>query len=335
MSTDYKAKNITVLKGLEAVRKRPAMYIGDIGKRGMHHLVWEVVDNAIDEAMAGHCTAITVTLQTDGGVSVEDNGRGIPTDTHKEEGKSGLELVMTVLHAGGKFDKDTYKVSGGLHGVGVSVVNALSEKCVAIVQREGKTFQQEYSIGIAQGPLRETGSSELTGTQIIFYPDKNIFIDQAFDAKVIDERLRELSYLNSGVKIILKNNKENTTKEHYYEGGLAEFVKYLDKHHTPLFDEPIHIKGEKDNVPVDVSIRYNDSYTETLLTFVNNINTIEGGTHLAGFKTALTRSLNKYATKNIKNKKGESPTFSGEDVREGLTAVLSIKVQEPQFEGQT
>ena len=335
MTADYKAQNITVLKGLEAVRKRPAMYIGDVGKKGVHHLIWEVVDNSIDEAMAGHCSKIIVTKQSDGGLSVEDNGRGIPTDIHEEEGKSGLELVMTVLHAGGKFDKDTYKVSGGLHGVGVSVVNALSEKCVATIQRDGKIVQQEYKIGIAQQPPKETGVSEETGTKITFYPDKSIFINQEFDLKVIDERLRELSYLNSGVKIILQDEATEETKEHYYKGGLSEFVKYLDKNHTPLFDEPIHIKGEKDNVPVDVSIRYNDSYTETLLTFVNNINTIEGGTHLAGFKTALTRSLNKYASKNIKNKKGESPTFSGEDVREGLTAVLSIKVPEPQFEGQT
>ena len=335
MTSEYKAKNITVLKGLEAVRKRPAMYIGDIGKRGLHHLVWEVVDNSIDEAMAGHCDEIIVTLLGDGGISVQDNGRGIPTDIHKDEGKSGLELVMTVLHAGGKFDKDTYKVSGGLHGVGVSVVNALSEKCVALIQRDGKTFQQEYKIGIAEGPLQETGTSEGTGTKITFYPDKSIFIDQEFDLKIIDERLREVAYLNSGVKIILYDEPTDQTKEHYYKGGLAEFVKYLDKNHTPLFDEPIHVKGEKENVQVDTSIRYNDSYTETVLTFVNNINTIEGGTHLAGFKTALTRSLNKYASKNIKNKKGEAPTFSGEDVREGLTAVLSIKVPEPQFEGQT
>ena len=335
MSTDYKAKNITVLKGLEAVRKRPAMYIGDVGKRGLHHLIWEVVDNAIDEAMAGHCNEIIVIKQSDGGVSVKDNGRGIPTDMHEEEGKTGLELVMTVLHAGGKFDKDTYKVSGGLHGVGVSVVNALSEKCIASIQREGKIFEQEYEIGIARGPVEEKGPSEETGTKITFYPDKSIFIGEEFDLKIIDERLRELSYLNSGVKIILKDEPTGEKKEHYYEGGLSEFVKYLDKNHTPLFSDPIHIKGEKEDVTVDVSIRYNDSYTETLLTFVNNINTIEGGTHLAGFKTALTRSLNKYATQNIKNKKGESPTFTGEDVREGLTAVLSIKVPEPQFEGQT
>ena len=335
MTTDYKAKNITVLKGLEAVRKRPAMYIGDVGKKGIHHLIWEVVDNSIDEAMAGHCSEIKVIKQSDGGLTVKDNGRGIPTDIHEEEGKSGLELVMTVLHAGGKFDKDTYKVSGGLHGVGVSVVNALSIKCIATVERDGKKFKQEYKTGIAQGELKEIGSSNKTGTQITFYPDTSIFVGQEFDLKTIDERLRELSYLNSGVKIILEDEKSSSQTEHHYEGGLSEFVKHLDKNHTPLFEEPVHIKGEKENVPVDLSLRYNDSYGETLLTFVNNINTIEGGTHLAGFKSALTRTLNKYAAKNIKNKKGESPTFGGEDVREGLTAVLSIKVPEPQFEGQT
>ena len=335
MTADYKAQNITVLKGLEAVRKRPAMYIGDTGKKGLHHLIWEVVDNSIDEAMAGHCKEIKVTLLKDGSVSVEDDGRGIPIDIHKEEGKSGLELVMTVLHAGGKFDKDTYKVSGGLHGVGVSVVNALSEKCRAEVCRDGKKYQQNYKKGIATDSVQEVEKTNKRGTKIIFYPDTSIFIDQKLNLNTVDERLRELSYLNSGIKIILYEEKSQTTKEHYYEGGLSEFVKYLDKNHTPLFEKPIHIKGEKENVPVDLSLRYNDSYTETLLTFVNNINTIEGGTHLAGFKSALTRSLNRYASKNISNKKGEAPSFSGEDVREGLTAVLSIKVQEPQFEGQT
>ena len=335
MTEDYKAQSITVLKGLEAVRKRPAMYIGDTGKKGLHHLIWEVVDNSIDEAMAGHCKEIIVTLLKDGAVSVEDDGRGIPIDIHKEEGKSGLELVMTVLHAGGKFDKDTYKVSGGLHGVGVSVVNALSEKCIAEVCREGKKYRQYYEQGIAKSGIEEIEKTNKRGTKITFYPDTTIFIDQTLKISTVDERLRELSYLNSGIKITLKDEETNTTKEHLSEGGLSEFVKHLDKNHTPLFEDPIHIKGEKENVPVDLAIRYNDSYTETLLTFVNNINTIEGGTHLAGFKSALTRSLNKYASKNISNKKGESPSFSGEDVREGLTAVLSIKVQEPQFEGQT
>ena len=333
-TTNYKAENITVLKGLEAVRKRPAMYIGDVGKKGIHHLIWEVVDNSIDEAMAGHCTEIRVKTMEDGSVKISDNGRGIPVDIHKEEGKSGLELVMTVLHAGGKFDKDTYKVSGGLHGVGVSVVNALSEKCKATVYRQNKTYQQKYKIGIAQTKVEERGATKKTGTTIQFWPDLSIFVGQTFDQEVINKRLRELAYLNSGIKIVFEDEKTNQSTSHFYEGGLAEFVQHLDKNQTPLFEKPIHITGEKEDVPVEVSLQYNTSYTETVLTFVNNINTIEGGTHLAGFKAALTRSLNKYATKNnlVKNK---DVSFGGEDVREGLTAVLSIKVPEPQFEGQT
>ena len=330
----YKADNITVLKGLEAVRKRPAMYIGDVGKKGLHHLIWEVVDNSIDEAMAGHCTEIVVTVNIDKSITIQDNGRGIPVDIHEEEGKSGLELVMTVLHAGGKFDKDTYKVSGGLHGVGVSVVNALSEKCIATVSRDGGIFQQDYKIGISQGDVKKTGTTELTGTAIQFWPDYSIFVDQSFDFETIDKRLRELAYLNSGIKIKLIEEKTQKTTEHYYEGGLAEFVKFLDKNQTPLFETPVYIKNEKDNIPIELSLQYNTSYTETLLTYVNNINTIEGGTHLAGFKSALTRSLNKYATKNQLTKNKDT-SFGGEDVREGLTAVLSIKVPEPQFEGQT
>ena len=333
-TTNYKAENMTVLKGLEAVRKRPAMYIGDVGKKGLHHLIWEVVDNSIDEAMAGHCSEIIVTSHRDKSVSVSDNGRGIPVDIHKEEGKSGLELVMTVLHAGGKFDKDTYKVSGGLHGVGVSVVNALSAKCEATVHRDGKTHKQEYEIGIAKTKIIETGKTEQKGTKIRFWPDYSIFVNQAFEYEVIDKRLRELAYLNSGIKIIFKDENAEKEATHFYEGGLSEFVKHLDKNQTPLFENPIHIKGEKEGVPVEVALQYNTSYAETMLTFVNNINTIEGGTHLAGFKAALTRSLNKYATKNnlVKNK---DVSFGGEDVREGLSAVLSIKVPEPQFEGQT
>ena len=333
-TTNYKAENITVLKGLEAVRKRPAMYIGDVGKKGIHHLIWEVVDNSIDEAMAGHCSEINVKTMIDGSVKISDNGRGIPVDIHKEEGKSGLELVMTVLHAGGKFDKDTYKVSGGLHGVGVSVVNALSEKCKATVHRQNKTYEQNYKIGIAQGEVEEKGTTDKTGTTIQFWPDLTIFVGQAFDQEVINKRLRELAYLNSGIKIVFEDEKTNQNTTHFYEGGLSEFVQHLDKNQTALFEKPIHITGEKEDVPVEVALQYNTSYTETVLTFVNNINTVEGGTHLAGFKTALTRSLNKYAAKNnlIKTK---DTSFGGEDVREGLTAVLSIKVPEPQFEGQT
>ncbi len=330
----YKAENITVLKGLEAVRKRPAMYIGDVGKKGIHHLIWEVVDNSIDEAMAGHCSEICVKTKQDGSIEVSDNGRGIPVDIHKEEGKSGLELVMTVLHAGGKFDKDTYKVSGGLHGVGVSVVNALSEKCQATVCRQNKIYKQEYKTGIATTKVEEKGPTEKTGTTIQFWPDLSIFVGQKFDPEVINKRLRELAYLNSGIKIIFEDEKTSEKTTHFYEGGLLEFVQHLDKNQTALFEKPIHIKGEKEDVPVEVALQYNTSYAETMLTFVNNINTIEGGTHLAGFKAALTRSLNKYATKNnlVKNK---DVSFGGEDVREGLTAVLSIKVPEPQFEGQT
>jgi len=333
----YSSEKITVLKGLEAVRKRPAMYIGDIGKKGLHHLVWEVVDNSIDEAMAGHCDTIIITIEKNESISVEDNGRGIPVDMHKKEGKSGLELVMTVLHAGGKFDKDTYKVSGGLHGVGVSVVNALSSHCKATIYRDGGVFEQEYKSGIAKKTIEKTGKTDKTGTKINFTPNYEIFIGVAYEHEIISERLREMAYLNSGVKIILINKKTNQTEEHLYKGGLAEFVKYLNRKNTPLFPEPVHIKGEKENVPVDLSLTYNETYSSNILTFVNNINTIEGGTHLAGFKTALTRSLNQYANKNkiIKTKKNENISLSGDDVREGITVVLSIKVQEPQFEGQT
>ena len=332
---NYQAESITVLKGLEAVRKRPAMYIGDVGKKGLHHLVWEVVDNSIDEAMAGHCTEIKVELLKGGIISVEDNGRGIPVDIHKEEGKSGLELVMTVLHAGGKFDKDSYKVSGGLHGVGVSVVNALSEWCVAEVHREKNHYKQEYKIGIAQTGIEKVGKTDKRGTKITFKPDYSVFVGQSYSPEKIKNRLRELSFLNSGIKIIFKHEEE---EENFLStGGLLEFVNYLDKNHTHIFEKPIHLKGEKDSVPIEVSLCYNETYNETILSFVNNINTIEGGTHLAGFKTALTRSLNKYATQNkiLKPIKGQTVSFGGEDVREGLTCVLSIKVPEPQFEGQT
>ena len=334
---EYAADSITVLKGLEAVRKRPAMYIGDVGKKGLHHLVWEVVDNSIDEAMAGHCDTIYVTMLKDGGISVEDNGRGIPVDINKKEGKSGLELVMTVLHAGGKFDKDSYKVSGGLHGVGVSVVNALSRLCVAEIHRDGKISTQSYEIGITKNELKEIGTTDKTGTIIRFYPDYEIFVGHKYNFDTIDERLRELAYLNSGITIFFSDENSDRKTKHFYEGGISEFVIHLDQNHHPVFETPIHIKGEKEGTPVDLALRYNDSYKETLLTFVNNINTIEGGTHLAGFKSALTRSLNQYATKNklFKPIKGKTFSLGGDDVREGLTAVLSIKVQEPQFEGQT
>ncbi len=334
----YSADKITVLKGLEAVRKRPAMYIGDVGTKGLHHLVWEVVDNSIDEAMAGYCKNIIVKILNNKGISVEDDGRGIPVDINKKEGKSGLELVMTILHAGGKFDKDSYKVSGGLHGVGVSVVNALSKDCSVYVNREGHTTTQSYKKGKALSGIEKKGKTDKTGTKVIFYPDDSIFQETEYKFDIIDERLRELAYLNSGIRIQLIDERQNNkSTEHHYEGGLGEFIVHLDEGRKPVFDEPIHIKGEKDNMPIDVALRYNDSYNETILAFVNNINTIEGGTHLSGFKTALTRSLNQYALKNnlIKPVKGKSLSLSGDDAREGLTAVISIKISEPQFEGQT
>ena len=335
---EYSADKITVLKGLEAVRKRPAMYIGDVGNKGLHHLVWEVVDNSIDESMAGHCDTIIVNILKNNGISVEDNGRGIPVDINKKEGKSGLELVMTVLHAGGKFDKDSYKVSGGLHGVGVSVVNALSKECSVFVNRDGFTTTQTYKYGKAVSEIKQTGKTDKTGTKVVFYPDNEIFQTDQYDFDIIDERLRELAYLNSGIKIQLIDNRENNKKtEHYYEGGLSEFIIHLDEGKKVAFEKPININGERDNIPVSLALRYNDGYNETILAFVNNINTIEGGTHLSGFKTALTRSLNQYAQKNaiIKPMKGKTLSLSGSDTLEGLTAVLSIKISEPQFEGQT
>jgi len=335
---EYSADKITVLKGLEAVRKRPAMYIGDTGTKGLHHLVWEVVDNSIDEAMAGHCTQIKVSILSNGGISVEDDGRGIPVDINKKEGKTGLELVMTVLHAGGKFDKDSYKVSGGLHGVGVSVVNALSKECTVFVKRQGSIYSQTYKYGKSTTEIEKHGSTETTGTKVVFYPDDSIFNESTYFFDVIDERLRELAYLNSGIRILLTDEREEKkSAEHFYEGGLSEFILHLDEGRKPVFEKPIQISGERENIPVDIALRYNDSYNETILAFVNNINTIEGGTHLSGFKTALTRSLNKYAAQNnlFKPVKGKTLSLSGDDAREGLTAVLSIKVPEPQFEGQT
>jgi len=335
---EYSADKITVLKGLEAVRKRPAMYIGDLGSKGLHHLVWEVVDNSIDEAMAGHCKQINVSILSNGGISVEDDGRGIPVDINKKEGKSGLELVMTILHAGGKFDKESYKVSGGLHGVGVSVVNALSKNCTVFVKREGNIYTQSYERGKTTSKIETTGTTETTGTKVLFYPDDTIFQELIYHFDIIDERLRELAYLNSGIKIILTDEREeNKSVEHFYEGGLSEFIFYLDEGRRPVFEQPIEIAGEKENMPVNLALRYNDSYNETILAFVNNINTVEGGTHLSGFKTALTRSLNKYAQQNnlFKPIKGKTLSLSGDDAREGITAVLSIKIAEPQFEGQT
>ncbi len=337
--SNYGAEKITVLKGLEAVRRRPAMYIGDVGKRGLHHLVYEVVDNSVDEALAGECTKIEVSLNKDGSVSVEDNGRGIPVDIHKEEKLPALEVVMTILHAGGKFDKGSYKVSGGLHGVGVSVVNALSELLTAEVYRDGKIHKQSYSRGKVTGKLEVAGKTKKTGTIITFLPDHEVFNSTTFEFDIISDRLRELAYLNSGLEIKIVDNRDDEKVEECYQyaGGLIDFVKYLDRTNQPLHNKVITVNKTDTDVPVEVAIRYSSSYTENILTFVNNINTIEGGTHLSGFRSALTRGLNNYAAKNnlIKAKKNEKVLLSGEDFREGLTAVISVKVPEPQFEGQT
>ena len=335
----YSAESIKVLEGLEAVRKRPAMYIGDVGKRGLHHLVYEVVDNSIDEALAGYCTKVVVTFNPDGSVTVDDNGRGIPVDMHKEEKKPAVEVVMTVLHAGGKFDKGSYKVSGGLHGVGVSVVNALSEWMWVEVKRDGKIHRQDYKIGEPQNKLKTTGTAKKTGTKVCFYPDSSIFKVIDFEYDIIAERLRELAYLNSGLEIVLKDERteEGESNSFKFKGGLSDFVKYLDEHNNPLHNKVITVKNDTGDVPVDVALRYGNSYNDNILTFVNNINTIEGGTHLSGFRSALTRAMNNHASKNnlIKAKKNEKISLTGEDFREGLTAIISVKVAEPQFEGQT
>ena len=335
----YSAENIKVLEGLEAVRKRPAMYIGDVGKRGLHHLIYEVVDNSIDEALAGYCDRVTVVFNKDGSVTVEDNGRGIPVDIHKEEKKPAVEVVMTVLHAGGKFDKGSYKVSGGLHGVGVSVVNALSEWLWVEVKRDGKIHRQDYKTGEPQNKLKTTGKAKKTGTRVCFFPDKKIFKTIKFEYDIIAERLRELAYLNSGLEIVLKDEREEDgeTNTFKFKGGLSDFVKYLDQQNNPLHNKVITVNKNSGEVPVDVALRYGNTYNDNILTFVNNINTIEGGTHLSGFRSALTRAMNNHAAKNnlIKTKKNEKISLTGEDFREGLTAIISVKVSEPQFEGQT
>lgn len=336
----YSAGNIQVLEGLEAVRKRPAMYIGDVGVKGLHHLIWEVVDNSIDEALAGHCDHIKVMIEEDGSVSVEDNGRGIPTDMHEKEQRSALEVVMTVLHAGGKFDKDTYKVSGGLHGVGVSCVNALSTKLVATVYRDNKVYQQEYSKGVPQYTVKEIGETDLNGTVIRFYPDDSIFITTEFKYETVATRLRELSFLNAGIKIDLTDKREQDdngaykSDKFFSEGGLVEFVEYLDGSREMLIQKPIYIESEKNGVPVQVAMSYNTSFSEHVISYVNNINTIEGGTHVSGFRRALTRTLKSYADRSGLLDKVKIE-INGDDFREGLTAVISVKVAEPQFEGQT
>lgn len=336
---NYGADNIQVLEGLEAVRKRPAMYIGDVGVRGLHHLVYEVVDNSIDEALAGYCRNILVTIHPGNSISVDDDGRGIPTGMHAKEGKSALEVVMTVLHAGGKFDKDTYKVSGGLHGVGVSCVNALSTLLRATVHREGQIFQQEYSCGKPLYDVKVVGETDRTGTIIYFEPDTSIFTVSDYKYETLAARMRELSFLNRGIRITLKDlrpdeNGEFKEETFFSEGGLKEFVNYLDGTREKLLPEPIYVEGEKEGVPVEVAMIYNNGYSENLHSYVNNINTIEGGTHVAGFRRALTRTLKNYAEKEglLKNLKVE---ITGDDFREGLTGVISVKVAEPQFEGQT
>jgi DNA gyrase subunit B len=333
----YGAESIQVLKGLEHVRRRPAMYIGDVASRGLHHLAYEVVDNSIDEALAGYCDRITLTINKDGSVTVEDNGRGIPTDNHPTEKKSALEVVMTVLNAGGKFDRNTYKVSGGLHGVGVSVVNALSKWMKAEVWRDGKIFVQEYKTGIPTGAVKQTGKAEgkKTGTKVTFMPDDAIFKNVNFKYEILEDRLRELAYLNKDVTIKIVDEREKKKENTFhFEGGLKEFVKYIDENRKSLMKDPIFIKGERDNTQIEIAFQYNESYNENIFTYVNDINTHEGGTHLVGFKTALTRTLNNYGYKNnlIKNDKIQ---LTGDDFREGLSGVISVKVPEPQFEGQT
>ena len=338
---NYGASNIQVLEGLEAVRKRPAMYIGDVGQKGLHHLVYEVVDNSIDEALAGHCSHIDVFINEDNSITVGDNGRGIPTAIHEKEKKSALEVVMTVLHAGGKFDKGSYKVSGGLHGVGVSCVNALSTHLRVEVHREGKVFEQEYSIGVPQYDVREIGTSDKTGTIVTFKPDDSIFLDTIYHYDILAARLRELSFLNKGIHLSITDKRrtiegtEDFVNEKFFsEGGLKEFVQFLDSTRDPILDDVIYVDGNKDDVPVEVAMIYNSSYTENIHSYVNNINTHEGGTHLAGFRRALTRTLKKYAESSGMLDKVKFE-ISGDDFREGLTGVISVKVMEPQFEGQT
>jgi DNA gyrase subunit B len=337
---DYSANNIQVLEGLEAVRKRPAMYIGDVGVKGLHHLVWEVVDNSIDEALGGYCDDIKVTVLEDNSIRVEDNGRGIPTDMHEKEKRSALEVVMTVLHAGGKFDKNTYKVSGGLHGVGVSCVNALSEMLHVTVYRDGKTSEQEYERGAPKYPVRVIGTSDKRGTTVHFLPDKQIFPFTVYSYETIATRLRELAFLNSKIRITLTDLREKDekdeprTEQFYSEGGLREFVEYIDMTREKLIQTPIYIESDKGEIPIQVAMSYNTSFSENLVSYVNNINTHEGGTHVAGFRRALTRTLKTYADKSGLLDKVKID-ISGDDFREGLTSIISVKVAEPQFEGQT
>jgi DNA gyrase subunit B len=332
--SDYNADNIKVLEGLEAVRKRPGMYIGDTSERGLHHLVFEVVDNSIDEALAGHCDNIEVTIHIDNSVTVIDNGRGIPVDLHTTEKVSAAEVVLTKLHAGGKFDKASYKVSGGLHGVGVSVVNALSETLEVEIKRDGKVYQQSYRRGDPQAALQEVGTSKERGTRVTFKPDSTIFETTDFSFDILSQRLRELAFLNRGIKITIEDERTQKKHEFFYKGGLLSFVEHLNHAKTAIHSKVVYFEGEKDGVGVEIAMQWNDGYTESIFSFANNINTIEGGTHLIGFRSALTRTINNYAVSSGLLKKDEE-NLQGEDVREGLTAVISVKVPEPQFEGQT
>ena len=340
LKADYSASSIQVLEGLEAVRKRPAMYIGDTGMKGLHHLVYEVVDNSIDEALAGYCKNIFVTIHPDDSISVKDDGRGIPVDMHEKEGVSALQVVMTVLHAGGKFDKDSYKVSGGLHGVGVSCVNALSIALKAQVFRGGKYYEQDYSEGKPLAPVKEMGTSDYRGTIITFKPDASIFTTTVYNFDTLASRLRELAFLNKGINLNIDDERDKDAEGNFHseqfhsEGGLIEFVKYLDSTREPLIPEPIWVENSRDNIVVEVALQYNTSYTENVHSYVNNINTIEGGTHIAGFRRALTRTFKSFGEKNKMFEKLKIE-ISGDDFREGLTGIVSVKVPEPQFEGQT
>src|SRR5881296_1314116 len=330
----YGAENIKVLEGLEAVRKRPGMYIGDTAERGLHHLVFEVVDNSVDEALAGECTRIAVTIHIDSSVTVEDNGRGIPVELHPTEGVSAAQVVMTKLHAGGKFDKGAYKVSGGLHGVGVSVVNALSETLEMEVRRGGKVYAQRYQRGDPVAPVEETGVTDQRGTRVTFKPDPLIFETMDFSFDILSQRLRELAFLNRGLHITIHDERDQKSHEFLYEGGIVSFVQNLNKAKTPIHADVVYLHGMRDGLEIEIALQWNEGYTESVYAFANNINTIEGGTHLVGFKSALTRTINAYAVTNGLLKKDEE-ALQGEDMREGLTAVISVKVPEPQFEGQT
>jgi DNA gyrase subunit B len=332
----YDAASIKVLGGLEAVRKRPAMYIGSTGEQGLHHLVWEVVDNSVDEALAGYCDEIDVVVHEDNSVTVTDNGRGIPVDMHATEKRSAAEVVMTVLHAGGKFDSDTYKVSGGLHGVGVSVVNALSDWLELEIWREGEVWEQTYNEGKPKAKLKSTGKTRKTGTKITFHPDLTIFAEHKYSYDILAQRLRELAFLNKGLKITLTDERSDKSVEFRFTGGIAEFVKHLNKGKQVLHDAPVYMEGKKDTVEIEIALQYNDSYTENVFAFANTINTVDGGTHLSGFRSALTRTINNFASSsNMLKEQKDEVTITGDDVREGLVAVVSVKLPQPQFEGQT